>query len=136
MRKCTYLESSSDKKRHIFIDEINSGELFDYIRQDSRHIRKFRFICDLILGGHKNQQVYSKEQINQKTCDVSAMKFFPGQENDRIYCKEYETPLGCIIIIAVELFIGKKQTALKHKEKTVIERVGSYDYEIPEFRGD
>lgn len=133
MRKCTHIESSSDNKRHIYIDEINSGEIFDYIRQDSRHIIKFRFICDLLLGGHNNKQIYSKEEINQKTHGVTAMKFFPGQENDRIYCKEYETPLGSVIVIAVELFIGKKQTALKHKEITVIERVGSYDYGIPEF---
>lgn len=100
MRKCIFIKSSPDKKRHIFIDQNNSGELFEYIKQDNRHLKKFQFICELLLTGNKNAQLYSKEEINQKTKGVTAMKFFPGQENDRIYCKEYQTPLGTIIIVA------------------------------------
>ncbi|MEI6899261.1 MAG: hypothetical protein WCL00_05245, partial [Bacteroidota bacterium] len=70
MRKCTLIASSPNKKRHIFIDEINSAEIFDYIKRDERHIKKFRFICDLLLGGHSNTQIYSKEEINSKTKGV------------------------------------------------------------------
>ncbi|MBM3405324.1 MAG: hypothetical protein FJY10_10605 [Bacteroidetes bacterium] len=133
MRKCILIRSSPDNRRHIYVDEINSGELYDYIKQDHRHHDKFRFICDIILGGHKNHSLYSKEEIDTKTKGVTAMKFFPGQENDRIYCKEYTTPAGSMIVIAVELFLRKKQTKLTHKEKSVIERIGSYEYEIQEL---
>lgn len=133
MRKCILFDSSPDNKRHIYNDEINSGEIFDYIRQDPRHIKKFRFICDLLLIGHSNYQIYSKEEINHRTKGVTAMKFFPGQENDRIYCKEYETPDNTQIVIASELLIRKKQKELTHREISIIEKAGSYAYEIPEF---
>ena len=99
----------------------------------NRHRRKFRFICDLILGDHKNREHYSGEEINTHSKGVAAMKFFPGQENDRIFCKEYQTPFGSVVIIAAELFIGKKQTVLKHREKAIIEKVSRYEYKIPEF---
>ena len=133
MRKCTLIASSPNKKRHIFIDEINSAEIFDYIKRDERHIKKFRFICDLLLGGHSNTQIYSKEEINSKTKGVTTMKFFPGQENDRVYCKEFLNLNGTLIIIAAELLLGKKQTEFKHREIIIIEKVGNYEYEIPEF---
>jgi len=133
MRKCTLIESSQDKKRHIYLDDINSGKIFDYVNQDHRHLKKFKFICDLLLGGHHNTHIYSNEAIDQKTKGVTAMKFFSGQENDRIYCKEYETPDSTLIVIASELLMRKKQKELTHREISIIEKVGSYAYEIPEF---
>lgn len=133
MRKCTLITSSPNDKRHIFVDEINAGAIFDYINQDERHVKKFRFICDLLLGGHSNIHIYSKEEINSKTKGVTAMKFFPGQENDRIYCKEFLSPNGTFLVIAAELFIGKKQRKLMHREISIIEKVGNYEYEIPKF---
>ena len=58
------------------------------------------------------------------------MKFFKGQENDRIYCKEIHTPTGSHIIVTSILHKRKKNTALSSKEKVLIEKVGGYDYEI------
>ena len=127
MRKCTLIASSLNKKRHVLVDDINSGVLFDYINKDQRHTKKFKFICDLLLGGHSNFQIYSKEEINSKSKGVTAMKFFPGQENDRIYCKEILFPDGILIVIAAELLIGKKQKQLTHREISIIEKVGNYE---------
>ena len=51
-------------------------------------------LVELILGGHINRELYDREEINDKCKGVTAMKFFKGQENDRIYCKEQQTKEG------------------------------------------
>jgi len=58
------------------------------------------------------------------------MKFFKGQENDRIYCKEVHTPEGSFIVVAAILHEKKKSQKLTHIEKSIIETVGGYEYEI------
>lgn len=121
---------SSDGSRAIYIDEENADEILNYLRQDQRHQKKFKFITDIILGGHKNTELYSKEDINLKYKDVTAMKFFKGQENDRIYCKEIKSGQKKLIIVAAILHKRKKSTKLSSKEKTLINEVGGYEYEI------
>jgi hypothetical protein len=75
-RKCEHIISTKDGKKAIYIDSINKKEILDYFNQDERHLKKFRFITEIILGGHKNTDVYDKEDINEKCKDVTAMKFF------------------------------------------------------------
>lgn len=133
MRKCTIIQSSPDRKRHICIDDEHAHLLLSYFQKDERHIKKFRFICDIILGGHKNYDVYDKEEINEKCKGVTAMKFFKGQENDRIYCKEIITPSGSLLVVTAEIHLRKKTQKISHIEKVILERTGSYEYEIPEF---
>jgi hypothetical protein len=41
--------------------------------------------------------------------------------------------ISTLFIIATELHLGKKQKELKHREISIIEKVGNYEYEIPEF---
>ncbi len=36
------------------------------------------------------------------------MKFFKGQENDRLYCKQFSNSEGEFIVVAAELFLKKK----------------------------
>ncbi|MCF8223721.1 MAG: hypothetical protein K9J25_11280 [Bacteroidales bacterium] len=112
------------------MDEENSRSIFEYVSQDKRHIKKFQFICDIILEGLRNSKVYGKAQIDNKSANITAMKFFIGQENDRIYCKEIKKGDNVNIIIACELLEKKKNTKFKHREKTVIERISTYEYEI------
>lgn len=122
--------SSKDGKRSIYIDSVNKEEILSYIRQDNRHMKKFKFISDIILGGHKNTEVFDKEYINKKCKDVTAMKFFKGQENDRIYCKEIKSDSGTHIVVTAILHERKKSDDLSSKEKTIINKIGGYDYEI------
>lgn len=129
-RKCEHIISSKDGKRSIYVDLINKQHILGYIRRDERHRRKFQYITDIILGGHKNTEVYDKENINEKCKGVTAMKFFKGQENDRIYCKEIHTAKGTIIVIASILLEKKKNTRLSAREIAVIEKVGGYKYEV------
>ncbi|MDP4188505.1 MAG: hypothetical protein Q8905_10685 [Bacteroidota bacterium] len=129
-RKCEHIISSVDGKRAIYIDSLNKNEILEYINRDKRHQGKFRYIVEIILGGYKNTSLYDKEDINEKCKDVTAMKFFKGQENDRIYCKEIHTQQGVFIVVTSILYENKKGTRLSSKEIALIERVGGYEYEI------
>lgn len=129
-RKCKYLIGSKDGKRAIFLDTENSQEIYAYLNRDKRHQKKFKFIADIILGSHKNPNIYDKEDINEYCKDVTAMKFFKGQENDRIYCKEISTPDGMFIVVCAILYEGKKSKKLTQAQKNIIIKVGGYQYEI------
>lgn len=129
-RKCKYLIGSKDAKKKIYLDSECAAEIYNYIKQDERHENKFKFIAEIILGGHRNPSVYDKEEINERCKGVTAMKFFKGQENDRIYCKEFTTVDGTFIVVAAILYLNKKTTKLTNKQISIIEKVGGYNYEI------
>lgn len=129
-RACKHIVSSKDGKRSIYIDSDNAEEILKYIHQDDRHLKKFKYISSIILEGHKNCELYDKEDVSDKAKDVTAMKFFKGQENDRIYCKEISTPLGIKIVVASVLYIRKKNTKITKNQKQLIESIGAYQYEI------
>lgn len=90
---------SRDGKRAIYIDTENEADIKAYIQKDERHRKKFKFITEIILEGLRNTDVYDKEDINNRCKDVTAMKFFKGQENDRIYCKEIHNAKGLFIVV-------------------------------------
>lgn len=64
MKKAKEILKSSDGKRIICIDVDNWQEIFEYINQDEKHKKKFIYICGVILDGHRNTDVYDKENIN------------------------------------------------------------------------
>ncbi|WP_395064951.1 hypothetical protein [Flavobacterium sp.] len=130
MRKAREILKSKDGKRIICIDTDNWKTIIDYINQDVRHKKKFEYICGVLLDGHRNTDIYDKEDINDKCKDVTAMKFFKGQDNDRIYCKEMSLEDKTFVIIAAELFEKKKTQKNSKKNKPIIEKVGKYEYEI------
>ncbi len=129
-RKCKLLISSTDGKRAIYLDEENAEEIKAYLNKDDRHKKKFRFITDIILGGLRISKVYDKEEVNDKCKDVTAMKLFKGQENDRIYCKEVHSQQGTFIVVAAVLYEKKKTKKLTKEQINIIEKVGGYNYEI------
>ncbi len=53
--------------------------------------KKFQHIIDIILNGLRSPEHYDKEEPNDKCKGkgVYGMKFFKGQENDRLYCKQF-----------------------------------------------
>ncbi len=129
-RLCNIIAKSPDGKRAICIDKENKAEILAYIKQSPRHLKKWRHIIELILGGHKNPELYDKEEINEKCKGVTAMKFFKGQENDRIYCREQTTEDGTYVIVTAEILLKKKSNKVTKKEIPLIEKVGQYEYEI------
>lgn len=130
MRKAREIIKSKDGKRIICIDTDNWGTIFKYINQDDKHKKKFNYICGVLLDGHRNSDVYDKEDINDKCKDVTAMKFFKGNSNDRIYCKEVSLEDKTFVIIACELFEKKKSQKNNKKNTPIIEQIGKTNYEI------
>ena len=128
-RNAIIIKESSDGRRSIAVDEENAEELLKFFQQDMRYQKKFNHICDLILGNHINRELYDKEEPDDKSKGVRAMKFFKGQENARVYCKEVNTRDKTTVIVAAEVLERKKQTKLTHKEINIIHRVASYEYE-------
>jgi len=132
VRKAKIIYKSDDEKRVICIDESNYDTISKYIFQDERHIKKFRHIVTLILKGIRNTELYDKEEIDKKSKGVTAMKFFKGQENDRIYCKELRRANKTFIVVCAELLKRKKTKKLNAKQKALIHKVANYTYEIEE----
>jgi hypothetical protein len=58
------------------------------------------------------------------------MKFFKGQENDRIYCKEQREEDGLYITVTAVIYEKKKSNSVSKKEIPIIEKIGQYDYQI------
>ena len=116
------------------IDKANKKAILAYIYQSDRHRKKFRYIVELLLGGFKNTELYDKEDINGKAKNVTAMKFFKGQENDRIYCKEQRTADGLFIIVTAVIYEKKKTNKVSKKEIPIIEKIATYDYQIEQTR--
>jgi hypothetical protein len=134
-RYCEIIKKSADGTKAICIDKKNKDLILAYIRQSPRHIKKWQHITELILEGHKNTELYDKEEINEKCKGVTAMKFFKGQENDRIYCKEQRLDDGLYIIVTAVILEKKKSNKVTKKEIPIIEKVGKYEYQI-EQEGD
>lgn len=127
-QECRIIAKSADGKKAIGIDIQNKGSILNYVNQSTWHLKQWKHIVQLIMEGHRNSDLYDKEDI--ETCkEVTAMKFVKGQENDRIYCKEQNED-GLFLIIMVELFIRKKTKELIKKEIPIIKKIASYEYRI------
>lgn len=80
------------------------------------------------MNGLRNTELYDKEEPDAKSKGVRAMKFFKGQENARIYCREVTREDKTFVIIASELLESKKTQKINQKILNIIHRVASYDY--------
>ncbi len=129
MATAVKLRQSGDGKRVIAVDQEVAKEILRYISQSDRHKKKFQDIVNIILGGHRNTNLYDKEDIDEKSKAVRAMKFFKGQENDRIYCQEVTLPDGTNVVVMAALREKKKGQGLKQVEKNLIHSVAEKVYE-------
>lgn len=127
-RDCELIVLNDNGKRAIFIDTENKDEILEYLTRSDKHKKKFGHLSKHLLEGVRNTDIYDKEDINDKCKDVTAMKFFKGGTNDRIYCKEVSTDEGIFVVIASLLHEKKKSQKNSNREITKIEIVGSYEY--------
>ncbi len=132
-RKALKVRSSEDGKTIFCIDQANMDTLLGYFERSDKHKKKFQYIVNIILNRLRNTDVYDKEEISAKCKGVTAMKFFKGNSNDRVYCKEQTMGDRTFVIVAVELFEKKKSQHLSPKAKNLIEKVATYEYEIIEY---
>jgi hypothetical protein len=73
----------------IAIDEAEIQNIVaSYIGRDDRHKNKFNDIVNVIREGLNNRELFKREKIDDKINNVWAMRFFVGQDNDRIYCQQ------------------------------------------------
>jgi len=107
---------------------VNSAEIIEYLNRSPKHRKKFQYIARLILEGIRNTETYDRENINDRCKDVTAMKFFKGNSNDRIYCKEVRSRRGVFVVVAAVLHEKKKSQKNSAREISQIEKVSAYDY--------
>lgn len=134
-RRAKIIRLNDSQSRVICVDVIcvdvdNYKEILEYIGRNEKHKKKFNFIVEIILNNLKNRDVYDKENIDKKSKGVTAMKFFKGGSNDRIYCQEKTIGKNTFIVIASVLFEKKKTQGVKQKVKNIIHKVANYEYEI------
>ena len=95
--------------------------------------------CKYLIGSKDGKRAIYLDEENKdeilaylynKCKDVTAMKFFKGQENDRIYCKEVHSTEGTFIVVAAILYERKKTTKVNQEQINLIEKVANYQYEI------
>lgn len=127
-RKAIIIKTSADGKRCIAVDAENYDVILSFINKNPRHSNKFADITNILLAGLRMPQLYDKEEPDAKSKGVRAMKFFKGQENARIYCREVTMKDRTFIIIASELLPSKKTQKINHKILNIIHKVASYDY--------
>jgi len=131
-RKAFVLEKSENGNKAICIDSENAKQLLAFLNKDERHSKKFRYITELILRGIRNTELYDKENVNKKAKHVTAMKFFKGQENARIYCKEQRINNRLFVVICCELLESKKSQNNNKTVRSIIDKISNYEYEIEE----
>lgn len=131
-KKCIKIRTSPNGRKFICVDSDEAAIILNYINQDNRHKRKFMYITDIILNNLRNPEVYDKEDIDGNCKDVYAMKFFKGQENDRIYCKQQTLENGIFVVITSRLVLKKKKTKLTNEQKQIIRTIATYNYELEE----
>lgn len=131
-RKAKIIRTNEEGTVDVCIDVQNFKPILEFLTKDTRHKKKFNFIVNLVLYRIRNTEVYDKEDINKKSKGVTAMKFFKGQSNDRIYCKELTRKDKTFVIIMAELLEKKKTQGINQKTKKLIEKVAGYEYEIIE----
>lgn len=131
-RKAFILQKSENGNKAICIDKENGKQILKFLNKDERHKKKFRYIAELILRGLRNTELYDKENINSKAKNITAMKFFKGQENARIYCKEQRVNNKLYVVICCELLQSKKSQNNNKSIKSLINKISGYEYEIEE----
>ena len=128
-KKAIIIKKSEDGNRCIAVDSDNYDDILTFLKSDARHKSKFADIVNVLLAGHRNTQLYDKEEPDTRSKGVRAMKFFKGQENARIYCREVTMEDKTFIIIASELLTRKKTQKINNKILNIIHKVASYDYQ-------
>ena len=81
------------------------------------------------------RDLYDKEDFEPGCEHITAIKLFKGKRNPRIYCQQYAIDGKQIfVIVASELLEKKKSEGLSKKEKAIIQRVASYQYQLHDER--
>ncbi|QEM08742.1 hypothetical protein [Mucilaginibacter rubeus] len=118
--------------RHIAFDVDAKEDIIAFIKSKPIYNKKFNLIIDVILQNLRVPDLFDKEDIDNKSKDVWAMKFLKGGDNPRIYCKEVRTADKNYVIVAAAVLEKKKNQKNKAKEISLIHQVAENIYTIIE----
>lgn len=127
-RTATIIERSPDGKRCLAVDDERAEQILDFLNGSARIKKKFRYVTQLILEGHRTPELYDKEDIEKGCEGVMAMKLLKGAENARIYCREVYVKGRYFVVIASEVVPHKSSQKNSHREREAIRRVATYEY--------
>lgn len=131
-RNATLYKQSADGTKLFYIDDLNAKSILGFLASDKANAKKFKYVLELLLEhNHPPRDLYDKENIEAGCEHITAIKLFKGKKNPRIYCQQYTLQNKKVfVIIASELLVKKKSEGLTNKEKTIIRRVASYNYQL------
>lgn len=95
---------------------------------DGRHKKKFQDIVNHIKNELNNRHLFKREKLDGEVNAIWAMRFFVGQENDRIYCQQ-TTFNGKKAFVLSSLLLHKETDENGPREIAEIEKVSNYEYE-------
>ena len=126
------IKISENKHRtvQIFADDQVASKVLPYLLDDSKILKEFQKIQNVLHNNLRNKDLYLKVQ---NTGSIYEMRFQlstgSGKKNDRIYCKELHAGKRRLIIM-VEVYFGKKQNAIPKQLKDKLRKIDTtYDYD-------
>ena len=134
-KKYKFVRRKPNCKIEVAVDTEVMKEIFEYVGQDQRHKDKFLDIVAVVKEGLSNRYLYKREKLDNDTKDITAMRFFVGQENDRIYCKEISridpiTREPVKVVVMAALHLHKTSETLSDIEKGIIKKIATHEYEF------
>ena len=129
-RKCTIIKSSDLYRRHICIDVDSYNEISNIIFQNEKYENKFDYISGRIL---EHAHMYYDDYVrlfNESGIKISEMRFFPNNDNCRIYCREITLNGNMFCIIMAKALAKKKSQKIDKKINQLIDVIKNYEYEI------
>jgi len=131
-RKAILIRNSSNGKKAIYVDAVNADQILAFIASSPALTKKFKLITQLILEENRpTRDLYDKENFEKGCEHITAMKPAKGKNNPRIYCQQFSRfDKQLFVIVMGELLEKKSSQGLSKKEKQIIRRVASYEYEF------
>lgn len=137
-RKCTEIPLEPFKNEFgiknifnisLYVDEENKTEILGILSENKDRFR--RAVYELLQGRYNNE-LYGKEEVSNKTKNITAFKFKRRRGlNYRIYCKEYIDEFSPNIKKVVMIIAHNKKTQKIDKRlKRILETIAKYEYEI------
>lgn len=127
-RECIIIDKDIKDNIRILVDLKNATEILCYVNQTDV-VDEFKQIRNIIKENLINKEKYKKIKISNKTDNIFEMRFVNKGKNDRIFCFEY-TFSSKRHIVMVELQLRKKTQDIDKKQKSRINKIGGFEYEI------
>lgn len=129
-RKCIIVRSSDVYNRHICIDLESFDEIEPVLFDGGKYEKKFKYIANRILN-EANVYFDLYEKIdNEKGINISEMKFFPNNDNCRVYCQEISDGANTFYVVMAKILLKKKSQKIGKSITQMIDAIKKYEYEI------